>query len=174
MKRCSKCGRTKSHDQFNKNKRSKDGLGHWCRVCSAAASKASREKKVDDYRAKARIYAANNPREWTPTTRDEARERRLLRYFGLDVSAYNGMLILQDYRCAICRCDYYPSKPLSVDHRHSDGLIRGLLCSKCNSAIGYLLDDPNLFARVGSYLLDPPAARAFGPMYVPSKKAKSE
>ena len=37
--------------------------------------------------------------------------------------------------------------PLSVDHCHETGKVRGLLCHRCNTAIGLLRDDPERFGE---------------------------
>jgi hypothetical protein len=42
---------------------------------------------------------------------------------------------------------------LVVDHDHSTGKVRGLLCTSCNSAIGSLDDDPDLLEKAREYLL---------------------
>jgi hypothetical protein len=42
--------------------------------------------------------------------------------------------------------------PLSVDHNHKTGRVRGLLCKRCNVAIGMLDDNPKLLARALEYL----------------------
>lgn len=57
--------------------------------------------------------------------------------------------------------------PLSIDHCHETGRVRGLLCAQCNHAIGNMRDDPDLLKRAAEYLernvdLRSPAARADG------------
>ena len=43
------------------------------------------------------------------------------------------MFLEQDGKCAICKKpEGYFKKKLAIDHRHSDGLVRGLLCFHCN------------------------------------------
>jgi hypothetical protein len=52
-----------------------------------------------------------------------------------------------DGACAIC------GKPASVvDHRHSDGEVRGLHCNSCNLGIGHFRDDPAILERAILYL----------------------
>lgn len=43
-----------------------------------------------------------------------------------------------------------------VDHDHATDLIRGILCSRCNQALGLLDDDPERFAAAIAYLTNPP------------------
>lgn len=66
------------------------------------------------------------------------RKRALLRKFGLSEEEYQHLLLAQGKRCRICG-DHQDnlSNNLSVDHCHKTGEIRGLLCIRCNSAIGF-------------------------------------
>lgn len=79
--------------------------------------------------------------------------RKLKRHYGIDLIEYKALLHTQDYRCAIC---HEPSSNfsyrLAVDHCHSTGKIRGILCRPCNQAIGLLKDDPTLLSNAANYL----------------------
>lgn len=59
------------------------------------------------------------------------------------------MLEKQGGRCAICRHKF---GKWCVDHDHSTGVIRGLLCDKCNTALGLLQDSPGIVTRAAEYL----------------------
>lgn len=85
---------------------------------------------------------------------------------GITLEEYESMLEAQGHVCAICgRAEHRLSTAgqrayrLAVDHEHKTAAIRGLLCSMCNHAIGYLDDSPNLLKRAIAYLQDPPAAK---------------
>lgn len=72
----------------------------------------------------------------------EGRRRWQLKYkYGLTGTAYGRMFDTQNGKCAICRRAPI-NKPLSVDHDHSTGDVRGLLCHGCNAGLGYFEDDP--------------------------------
>lgn len=89
----------------------------------------------------------------------EQRHYGLKRYYGLSVETYNLMLAAQNGVCAICKGaeKYIPNgkgapKPLSVDHNHTTGAIRGLLCSHCNYLIGFCKEDRNALLAAIKYL----------------------
>lgn len=52
-------------------------------------------------------------------------------------------------RCDVCK---ELSEKLYVDHSHTTGLIRGLLCSNCNAGIGFLQDNPRVLLSASRYL----------------------
>ena len=58
------------------------------------------------------------------------------RRYGIAMAEYDNLLQRQNGRCAICKRAPYTKKGLVVDHCHRTGKIRGILCSRCNSALG--------------------------------------
>jgi len=79
------------------------------------------------------------------------RKSHLKRKFGLTLEDYDRMLADQDGGCAVCG-DPPGRSALHVDHCHESGQVRGLLCFRCNSAIGNLRDDPDVVASALAYL----------------------
>lgn len=71
--------------------------------------------------------------------------------YGITVDHYEQLLADQKGCCAICGSGP-GAKGLAVDHCHSTGRIRALLCGPCNSAIGLLREDPKIFAAAVTYL----------------------
>lgn len=74
------------------------------------------------------------------------------RKYGLELGEYDRMLAAQGDVCAICKGHCGRERRLSVDHCHSTGRVRGLLCQNCNAAIGMLKEDVALFFRAVEYL----------------------
>jgi len=70
----------------------------------------------------------------------------------MSLEEYNTLLQRQGGVCAICK-DPPGKKNLDVDHDHSTGKIRGLLCTRCNLTLGRLKDDLTLTRSAASYLL---------------------
>lgn len=65
------------------------------------------------------------------------RDQRLARHFGMELGDYDKMLTAQNGVCAICKKPPL-TKPLNVDHCHKSGKVRGLLCVKCNTHLGFV------------------------------------
>ena len=68
---------------------------------------------------------------------------------GVTDKMYWEMYHKQEGRCGICHRRMYSKryKNFCVDHNHTTGVIRGLLCHNCNRAIGMLRDDPVALRR---------------------------
>ena len=82
----------------------------------------------------------------------------MLKMYDLTPQAYADMLKTQGGACAICGNGMARDARLCVDHCHKTGKARGLLCDKCNRAIGLLGDDPILLRKAITYLLRPPGS----------------
>ena len=67
---------------------------------------------------------------------------------------YNRCAICGEPETAVSRTGR--PKSISVDHDHDTGRIRGVLCDRCNRALGYLRDNPDLLRRAADYLERPP------------------
>jgi Recombination endonuclease VII len=63
---------------------------------------------------------------------------------------YRRMLSKQNGACAICKQVF--QETLAVDHCHTTGKVRGLLCRKCNTGLGNYGDDPGRLREAAAYL----------------------
>jgi hypothetical protein len=71
----------------------------------------------------------------------------------MTVEKYNTMLSSQNNCCCICGRHMSEFKyNLAVDHDHSTGRARGLLCNNCNNGLGRFQDDIDILASAISYL----------------------
>jgi hypothetical protein len=137
---------------------SKSAFGK-CRRCYMRAYRAANAEKLEQQR---RAYVAANRdrkaqwgRDYYTRNKAEILKRQRARKYGLSADEFEAMLATQGGCCAICGSDSAGRKDheaLSVDHCHATGKVRGLLCSKCNTAIGLLNDDPRALLNAAAYL----------------------
>lgn len=83
---------------------------------------------------------------------DYDRRRTLKRKYGITLEQYKEALIQQEGVCKICEGESTGRGIFHVDHCHKTGKVRGLLCSKCNTGIGMLGDNPKLLMKAILYL----------------------
>lgn len=140
-KRCSSCVQALPYEQFDKNRRSKDGYQNVCSECRRQYHRDwyNKRKAGDDTAYLAR-QAANLRRSVF---------LRKLRQHNLTEEEYN---TLASKGCAICTGPPRGRGRYHFDHDHLTGRFRGLLCTKCNTGIGQFNDDQILLIRAAGYL----------------------
>ena len=97
-----------------------------------------------------------------------ARTKYLLDNFKLTPELWQKIWDFQKGKCAICG---HPLIKANTDHCHSEktgiaGEVRGLLCSRCNRALGRFGDSLILLLAAVAYLQDPPARKALGYIHI--------
>ena len=133
----------------------------------AAEYRRKNPDKIREIRRRANAKARKNP-EWVDATRvrqaeyragnrEVLRDKERQRRFGITRYDYAEMFRLQNGVCAICSQPETATrngrvKALAVDHDHSTGKVRGLLCADCNTGIGKLKEDRNTFLSAIKYL----------------------
>lgn len=157
-KRCTKCNDSKPVEAFCRNRAKVDGLSVWCRACASAAKKRHYADTAADQRTRAKQYREDNQESIRAAakqryTRDHAasRDRARNQKYGLTGAQYAEMVKAQAGLCAICK-EPPTEQGLCVDHHHETGMIRALLCTRCNAAIGMLLDEPGRARAAAEYL----------------------
>jgi hypothetical protein len=102
---------------------------------------------VEENRARSMAWRKANPERAALNDRIKVLRKR----YNLSLEEYDALLIAQDGHCAIC-----PKVPtdqfLDVDHDHATERVRGLLCRRCNTAIGQFEDSPALLRAAAAYL----------------------
>jgi hypothetical protein len=63
--------------------------------------------------------------------------QRLKNVYGLTIEAIDAMLLKQDHKCPICQVNLKEARR-HIDHDHTTGKVRSILCSKCNLALGFV------------------------------------
>ncbi len=95
------------------------------------------------------VYHAEHRQRLNRRRRELWQAQRGKRY-GLTADDLARMLREQDGACAICK--RRPARWLCIDHCHATKKVRGLLCHKCNAALGFLGDDVDRLRRAAAYL----------------------
>lgn len=161
MKTCKKCGVMKPLDDFYRSAGMRDGYRNDCKPCNLDEKR--RRYLADPVAAKARVkrWQQENPerlnayrraRRLEPEVKRRERAGHLMRKFGMTLDEYDVMLDAQNGGCAICtRAPEETS--LHVDHDHSTGRIRALLCFQCNNALADFREDPDLLRNAVTYLI---------------------
>ena len=94
-----------------------------------------------------------NPKTYTDEEKAVKRDKSLQSRYKITQKEYDEWSEIQKHSCAVCGIHRTESpKRLAVDHCHITGIIRGLLCSNCNRAIGLLQDNPRLLREAADYL----------------------
>jgi hypothetical protein len=92
-------------------------------------------------KGEARNYRQRNPRK--------VKSLNLRKLYGIDIETYEALFAVQNGRCKICD---QASDVLQVDHCHTTGQLRGLLCRSCNWGLGHFKDSPQLLDGAIKYL----------------------
>lgn len=113
------------------------------------------ERNAEHYKNNKARYAKYR-HDWHLRNREKvsAGHRRSLLWnrYKLTPEQYDKMLKAQGSACAICQSPTRSKKKLHVDHDHATGHVRGILCTRCNFAIAYLLDRPSLIESALRYV----------------------
>ncbi len=141
LKYCPTCRLYKEVSSFTRRRESKDGLCYQCKKCNCQYVKSRYINNPTERQARNnRTYAI----ESTEEGKNKKRANKLVKRYSMTVEQYNHLLKEQNYKCAICGSSTPNRKSIRhfiVDHNHITGEIRGLLCSFCNSGLGYLQAD---------------------------------
>ena len=105
-------------------------------------AKTKYKKRINDWRIKNREYTNELSRLSYHRNKHkhiEDRKYRHLQYtYNITIEEYNKLLENQNNKCLICDRDINElAFNLCVDHDHKTGKIRGLICRKCNGALGW-------------------------------------
>lgn len=130
MRKCSTCKEEKPLSGFYRDRSRWSGYRGQCKSCV--------DKRSAEYVSRNPDRTKNRKRLWQKGYRIRRGSTDFNYRYGITVSERDRLYREQSGLCAICGKPY---SILSVDHDHKTGLVRGLLCKRCNSGIGMLGDD---------------------------------
>lgn len=153
-KTCSTCYIEKPIADFSKQSIRPDGLNITCKLCM----KSRQEVRYRDPKKRQRILDASA--RWRERNPDADADKTLRRKYGITLAQYDALFAAQGGVCALCKKGETTKRRkkgegrerLAVDHCHDTGRVRGLLCFKCNTAIGALGDTEEAAQKVVDYL----------------------
>ena len=132
LKHCGCCAKDLPLQMFAKNAAKKDGLQERCTPCRAQHHQATKHKR--------------------PKQTKEQKRRYLMSSYGLTKDEFDAMLKKQNNCCAICGSSDWGKPSPSIDHCHTTGKVRGLLCNNCNRGLGLLKDSTEVIKNAIKYL----------------------
>lgn len=150
LRNCSLCKNKITEENAVKQSNKKGGISCWCKECHRNKSRNWRLKNLQKSREMVKKWRERNP--------DNHRIRFLRKAYGMNKEDYDRLLKGQNGVCAICGAkeSHNHHKVLCVDHIKGTFKIRGILCDRCNSAIGLLDHDPIKLKNAISYLSKKP------------------
>jgi Recombination endonuclease VII len=130
MKACTHCKEVKSLDEYHRAAKASDGRASWCKPC---ANSIYRERRK-------RSYDPADKKRWQLKTR-----------YGLTSDDVVAMREKQDGKCGICRVPLGEDVRPCIDHSHTTGAVRGILCHKCNIKL-HSVEDGGYLSKALAYL----------------------
>ena len=112
------------------------------------------QKNREELILKNKLRRLTTPRKYNP---EANRRQKLKSTYGLSWEEYTSLYNQQEGKCQICHSflDFDSTlkaeKPF-VDHNHTTGEVRGLLCCRCNFGLGQFKDSPYLLESAINYL----------------------
>ncbi len=112
-------------------------------------------------------WAKDNPdkikehqKKWYEANKEKklaySKKSKLKRKYGISLDEYQQKLENQNYSCKICGSkvaqESNPDRNFAVDHCHTTGKVRGLLCIKCNTGLGMFKDNSDLIIAAYNYI----------------------
>ena len=119
---------------------------------------AYQKEYYKEYRKKNTETLADRNKKWREENKEQDAlvmlKARLKRKYNISIEEYETLIESQNNSCKVCgtHAKNNLKGKLYIDHCHTTGKVRGLLCMKCNSALGLLNDDKELIQNLLDYL----------------------
>lgn len=178
MKTCGKCNEVKEFSEFHKKKQTKDGLAYYCKDCVSEYDRLEHQGimalkpliKTNTHRqcrscekltpVEEFDVGTKYPTSYCKRCREYIKQNNTFKKMGITREKFEAMSAEQGGVCIICKRPEKSGRRLSIDHDHNccpsgrscGNCIRGLICMKCNNALGAVDDDPNILLNMISYL----------------------
>ena len=153
---CPECKVRKPRHLFYVNVLRKSGMSCHCKSCTKRRAREWRVAHPDYFKR-------------------SLRRLELERSYGMTEEEYAHLLKMQNFRCAICKTDVPGGRygKFHLDHNHDTGELRGLLCGRCNAALGMFCDSLKSVMRAAKYLRNGGVSKKYGFEYVRVSSSKT-
>lgn len=161
-RKCKICSQIKAIEDFaiTRGKTNKQYRRRYCRRCHNQKLIAHRKQNKEAWNESLRKWRKRNPerdrenaKAWRNRNKERVADYRRKQSIKAPLGLYGEILAQQNGLCAICgRAGPVHKKLLGLDHCHTTGQMRGVLCSPCNQAIGMMEDDIERLAAAIEYL----------------------
>lgn len=155
-KQCQSCKKVFSICNFRKDKNRKDKHSIYCKQCVSQRDRIYYLKNSERIKKYVRKWERKNKKQVNKTKRKYQQQNRkayrsyeLKCKYGITNQEFSKLLDNQNYRCAVCKRPFVDLK-VEIDHNHKTGLVRGLLCRRCNALMGWV-DQFKLLKRALKY-----------------------
>lgn len=143
---CSICKETLAISTFEISSRG-NGYRGACKPCKNKIRRERGHGKLNEQQK-----AAKKKYNATVQGKAKSREYNLLWHFGMTTQDFKDLLLSQKDGCGICGTPEPENAHHQVDHDHTTGFVRGILCRRCNKGIGFFDGHPELLSRAITYL----------------------
>lgn len=124
---------------------------HQCAFCAADLMQHPSRAVICRAAGCKRRFGSERGRRFHETHRAYRRELLCAEY-GLTVEQLDRLVLESEGRCYTCDS----TAPLAIDHCHATGVVRGLLCAKCNTALGLAKEREDVLRRLATYIGEAP------------------
>jgi Recombination endonuclease VII len=137
-KTCAQCKQEQPLSEFYTNRRDKR-LGSYCKTCT---KRNSRQRYVGLSDAEKLLVA----------------KKAKASKYGMTLTEFDAYVDAHDDFCDICGREEDTKRKavwtrgLTLDHCHATGKVRGMLCSRCNCAMGHVREDISVLEKMIQYL----------------------
>lgn len=160
---CSKCKILKLLSEFYKHKKHKHGVSSACKECTRKQFNISYHtrpnQKINNIKYRNSLRGKKTRQGYVQTSGYKFNRRKywLKGAYSLTPKQYNQILQSQNGVCRICgrletSNNQYGLMRLAVDHNHKTGKVRGLLCQRCNQALGLTNENAETLQRMIDYI----------------------
>lgn len=111
------------------------------------------KEKIKAYNKANKTRIQNSCKVYYEANKEKIKAKQLQLKYGITIEEYNQLLINQNYSCKICfKNKEELEEALCVDHCHTTGKVRGLLCHSCNMGLGKFKDNKQLLLNAIEYI----------------------